>query len=203
LGQALAVLQVFTLAKRRISKLLSQNCRTEGSRFGKASLFLFLLAGFLVSCATRPVPRAAGGSDNAASGLAVPSPPSPSAIDRLVRRVKDNDPGLAKYYLQDEQGRIAVKAEAEGCEILYDLSEARPVSPSLWEVGFSVRQEETGEVRRDTLLWNIPRDDSGILLSLDDNYEDQWRSCFDLFDRYGVKLTFFVIGSPSPFVPRP
>jgi hypothetical protein len=171
-----------------------------------ASFFLILFAGFLVSCATRPVLRSAGGGalqDDAIPGGTVPSTPSPSPLDELVRRVKNNDPELVKYFVQDEEGTITVKAEAEGCEILYDLSKARPASPSLWEIDFSVCQTELGETRRDTLLWKVPHDDSGILLSLDDSYEDQWRRYFDLFDRYGVRLTFFVIGGFSPFVPRP
>jgi hypothetical protein len=170
-----------------------------------------LFAGFLVSCATvsraaSPLLRGADGGaaqDDAIPGGAVPSPPSPSPLDELVRRVKNNDPELVKYFAQDEEGTITVKAEAGDCEILYDLSNARPAAPSLWEIDFSVYQAELGEIRRDTLLWKVPHDDSGILLSLDDSYEDQWRRYFDLFDRYEVKLTFFVIGGFSPFVPRP
>jgi hypothetical protein len=119
----------------------------------------------------------------------------------LVRRVKASDPGLAKSFLQDEEGTITVKAETGGYEILYDLAKARPLAgSSRWEVDFSVRQLGGGETRQDTFLWTVPQDDAGILLSLDDNYEDQWRENFDLFDRYGVKLTFFLIGGFSPFV---
>jgi hypothetical protein len=179
-------------------------------KFFRWSFFLFLLAGLFVSCATRPPLRAAwdkapqsGPADpvpkDPASGPALPPP----LIDQLVRRVRDNDPGLAKYFLQDEEGTITVRAEAEGYEILYDLAKARPASPSLWEIDFSVQEAGGGESRQGTLLWNIPQDDSGILLSLDDDYEDQWRSHFDLLDRYGVKVTFFVMGDFSPFVPRP
>jgi hypothetical protein len=171
----------------------------------KASFFLILCAGFSVSCATRPFLRASRikAVESASEAAADPSSLPPPLIDRLVLRVKNNDPELVKYFAQDEEGTITVRAEAEGCEILYDVSEARSLSPSLWEIGFSVSQAETGEVRRDLLLWSPPRDNSGILLSLDDDYEDQWRQHFDLFDRYGAKLTFFVLGTFSPFVPRP
>jgi hypothetical protein len=168
-----------------------------------ASFLLFLLAGLLASCATRPPIRPWGGTSRGDVVPEVSSLPPPLLIDRLVRRVKDNDPGLEKYFLQDEGGTITVKAEADGFEILYDLAKARPAGASRWEVDFSVYQADSGESRQDTLLWNVPRDESGVLLSLDDNYEDQWRSSFDLFDRYGVKLTFFVIGGCSPFLPRP
>jgi hypothetical protein len=173
------------------------------------SFLLFLFAGLLVSCATRPPPLLPWGK--ASQEEAVPdgtdsgpsSRPLPPLIDQLVRRVKDNDPGLEKYFLQDQEGTISVKAEAEGFEILYDLANARPAGASRWEVDFSVGQAGGGESWQDTLLWKIPHDESGILLSLDDDYEDQWRGSFDLLDRYGVKITFFVIGGPSPFVPRP
>jgi hypothetical protein len=172
-----------------------------------ASFFLILFAGFLAACATRPAFR--GGSAVQEEAIPSPPPPSPpveaipSPLDELVRRVKTDDPELVKYFVQDEEGTITVKAEAGAYEILYDLSGARLVSPSLWEIDFSVYRAEPEEIRRDSLLWKPPHDDSGILLSLDDNYEDQWRRYFDLFDRYGVKLTFFVIGDFSPFVPRP
>jgi peptidoglycan/xylan/chitin deacetylase (PgdA/CDA1 family) len=52
---------------------------------------------------------------------------------------------------------------------------------------------------RDTLWWTVPADDAGILLALDDDYQTQWRQYFDLFDRYGAAITFFVIGEVSPF----
>jgi hypothetical protein len=155
-----------------------------------------LAAGFFLSCATRPRVRA-GSGETVPPESGIPSPPPPAG--GLLRRVKNNDPALAKYFLQDEEGTITVKAEAEGFEILYDLAKARPAGASRWEVDFSVCPKEGGETRQDVLLWTIPPDEAGILLSLDDNYETQWRRYFDLFDRYGVKVTFFVIGAFSPF----
>jgi hypothetical protein len=161
-----------------------------------------LLTGFFVSCASRPalVPWARDAQSGEAPGEA---PPPPSLIEKLVRQVKNNDPALVKYFLQDEERTISVKADAGDFEILYDLSNARRAGDSRWEIDFSVKQTGGGEVRQDTFLWNIPRDEAGILLSLDDDYEAQWRDYFDLFDRYGAKATFFVMGNPSPFVPRP
>jgi hypothetical protein len=166
--------------------------------------YVFLLSGFSLSCATRPHLENSYGETGPLEIPAADSPrPSSLPVDELIRRVKNNDPGLEKYFLQDEQGTITVKAEADGFEILYDLAKARPVGAARWEVDFSVYQADSGESRQDTLLWNLPHDGAGILLSLDDSYEAQWRRFFDLFDYYGVKLTFFVIGDRSPFVPRP
>jgi hypothetical protein len=163
---------------------------------------ILLLAGFFVSCASRPalVPWAKAARSEAPGET--PSLP-PLLIEEIVRQVKNNDPALVKYFLQDEERTISVKADAGDFEIFYDLSKARRAGDSRWEIDFSVERIGGGEVRQDTLLWNIPRDEAGILLSLDDNYEAQWRDYFDLFDRYGAKTTFFVMGNFSPFVPRP
>jgi len=37
--------------------------------------------------------------------------------------------------------------------------------------------------------------DAGIVLSFDDYYPGPWEQHFDLFDKYGVKVTFFVTGN--------
>ncbi|MDR2376929.1 MAG: polysaccharide deacetylase family protein [Treponema sp.] len=129
-----------------------------------------------------------------------PPPESPRPIENFVRRVKDNDPALIRYFTQDEERRISIHAESDGFEVEYDLQNARP-SPdgSRWELDFAVRETGSTESLQDTLWWNIDDDDSGILLSLDDDYQDQWLQYFDLFDRYGAKITFFTIGGFSPF----
>jgi peptidoglycan/xylan/chitin deacetylase (PgdA/CDA1 family) len=82
----------------------------------------------------------------------------------------------------------------------YDLENARPApGGARWELDFSVQAAGSAELLRDTLWWDITDDDTGILLSLDDDYQEQWTQHFDLFDRYGAKITFFIIGGVSSF----
>ncbi|MDR2135668.1 MAG: hypothetical protein LBO76_03540, partial [Treponema sp.] len=133
-----------------------------------------------------------------------PAPVEPAQVETtrpiewFARRVKDNDPALIRYFTQDEKRRISVRAESDGFEAEYDLQNARP-SPggSRWELDFAVRETGSAESLHDTLWWDIAEDDSGVLLSLDDDYQDQWLRYFDLFDRYGAKITFFTIGGFS------
>lgn len=40
--------------------------------------------------------------------------------------------------------------------------------------------------------WKKERNRSGILLAFDDYSPDNWESYFDLFDKYGVKVSFFI-----------
>ncbi|MDR0668598.1 MAG: polysaccharide deacetylase family protein [Treponema sp.] len=145
---------------------------------------------------------------------------TPRPIEDVIRRVKDNDPALIRYFTQDEERRISIHAELDGFEVEYDLENARPsaggetdgtansaansaanseANGPRWELDFTVREAGSAEVLRDTMWWNIDDDDSGVLLSLDDDYQDQWLRYFDLFDRYGAVITFFTIGGFSPF----
>jgi peptidoglycan/xylan/chitin deacetylase (PgdA/CDA1 family) len=39
----------------------------------------------------------------------------------------------------------------------------------------------------------------GLLLAFDDDYEEVWERYFDLLDRYGARVTFFVQGDYVPF----
>jgi peptidoglycan/xylan/chitin deacetylase (PgdA/CDA1 family) len=154
-------------------------------------LFLVYLVygGILLSCASRP---------------AVSTPISPAEalrpIERFALRVQNDDPALVKYFSQDDAARITVHADAEGFEVEYDIGNVRP-SPdhTQWDLDFSVRERESGALLRDTLRWAVPAGNAGLLLALDDDYQTQWRQYFDLFDRYGAVITFFVIGEVSPF----
>jgi hypothetical protein len=155
---------------------------------------LMACAGILASCASRPaVP---------AGSPAVESLPEPAlirqAIDEFAQRVKNNDPALRKYFFQGEDSAISVMADWDAFQVTYDLRNARPAPGGRWEVDFSI-QETGGRRLDDTLLWNISPGDSGVLLSLDDDYLAEWREYFDLFDQYGAKITFFVTGGYSSF----
>jgi peptidoglycan/xylan/chitin deacetylase (PgdA/CDA1 family) len=165
---------------------------------------LFLTSAFM-SCAGRPaVPSAVLPSFS-------PAAVSPAAegqpelvrvlrpIEQFARRVKNNDPALAKYFLQDEDSAIQVAADWEAFRVSYDLRNARPLPGGRWEVDFSIREAEGADRLEDSLVWIISPGDSGVLLSLDDDYLDKWREYFDLFDQYGAKITFFVIGGRSSF----
>jgi peptidoglycan/xylan/chitin deacetylase (PgdA/CDA1 family) len=166
----------------------------------------FILAwGIFSSCATRPpvitpeeeIPRHIEYTE-------IPEYPRRlSPMDRITEKIKSNTPDLKKYFYADPDSGPGAGVDFEGEEgsfaVRYDLRNALPLDASRFRVGFSVEDKDTGEIREDDFTWIIEEDPSGILLSMDDDYEDAWESCFDLFDAYEAKLTFFVQGSASPF----
>jgi hypothetical protein len=150
---------------------------------------LFLV---FLSCASRPsVPPAA---PPAVEPVRVLRP-----IEDFARRVKSNDPTLVKYFLQDEDSAIQVMADWDVFHVIYDLRNARPLPGGRWELDFSIGEAGGANYLEDSLLWTVSPGEAGVLLSLDDDYLDNWREYFDFFDRHGAKITFFVIGAYSPF----
>jgi peptidoglycan/xylan/chitin deacetylase (PgdA/CDA1 family) len=119
---------------------------------------------------------------------------------------------LQKYFTADKDD-IAVYSDIsidnKNFKVHYDLrnaelsQEAR--SGSYFRVPFSVEDRGTKEKRTGTLHWDInalEKDGSGLLLSFDDDYYEEWERYFDLFDRYGARITFFVLGKPLAFCKR-
>jgi peptidoglycan/xylan/chitin deacetylase (PgdA/CDA1 family) len=157
------------------------------------SLFLALA---VMSCASRPAvpPAVPPVEEGRQEPVRILRP-----IEEFARRVKNNDPALVKYFLQEEDSVIQVMADWGAFRAVYDLQHARPLPDGRWEVDFSILEAEGAERLEDSLVWTIFPGDSGVLLSLDDDYLDKWREYFDFFDLYGAKLTFFVIGGYSPF----
>jgi peptidoglycan/xylan/chitin deacetylase (PgdA/CDA1 family) len=45
----------------------------------------------------------------------------------------------------------------------------------------------------------LPEKIAGLLLSFDDNFTEVWEQYFDLLDRYGARVTFFITGDYDPF----
>ncbi|MDR1955493.1 MAG: polysaccharide deacetylase family protein [Treponema sp.] len=144
------------------------------------------------------------------------APEESSVLAAVVQRVKQG-PGIAKYIVQ-EGDAILVKsditpADLEGLdpigleeyprdalfEVLYEVSHARRLDDSRFLVDFSVEEKLTGRMRRDQLLWHIQEDAAGLLLAFDDDYQDAWERYFDVFDKYGAKVTFFLQGTMCPF----
>jgi hypothetical protein len=121
----------------------------------------------------------------------------------VVQRVRQNRPDIAKRFTLDEAASITVIADVseqgEQFRVTYDLTNATPISPSRFTVSFVVSGGQNDETRRDTLVWELRPDKSGLLLAFDDDYMDVWTQYLNLFDRYGAKVTFFIQGNFTPF----
>jgi peptidoglycan/xylan/chitin deacetylase (PgdA/CDA1 family) len=128
----------------------------------------------------------------------------------IIQRVKQNAPEINKYVFLDEQSNIMVKADltmegtdtvgtSEDFEVVYDLQHAAPLDKSRLQVGFAVTNKQTGDIRHDSLQWNLTDDAAGLLLAFDDNYQSAWERHFEVFEKYGARVTFFVQGDLDPF----
>ncbi|MDR2159675.1 MAG: polysaccharide deacetylase family protein [Treponema sp.] len=117
-----------------------------------------------------------------------------------VRTIKMNSPAIRKYVQLDGDSGIVVRgafAEDDGeYEVEYDLKNAVPGGGG-YSIPFSVRGLKTGAGQNDRLFWTAGDDEAGLLLSCDDDYRASWEEHYDLLDRYGAKVTFFVQGSVS------
>jgi hypothetical protein len=123
------------------------------------------------------------------------------AIDRAAELVRADSETIEKYFVADEDGLITVKADIrEGdaeFEVRYELGD--PEDSENLRVGFSVEDRRTGERREGAFLWPIREDTAGILLAFDDDYRQAWEEHFDMFDKYGARVTYFVQGELSDF----
>ncbi|MDR3334645.1 MAG: polysaccharide deacetylase family protein [Treponema sp.] len=162
----------------------------------------------LASCAgNRPVLRAEpvpqGPPDTGAVGGAPERPESVEAIQAVIQRVKQNSPEIKKYFLLDEDSNIIVKADlTEGedeFEVVYDLKNARSRSGVKVEVDFAVANKRTADIKEASLQWSMEEDAAGLLLGFDDHYQAAWERHFEVFAKYGAKVTFFVQGELDAF----
>jgi hypothetical protein len=122
-----------------------------------------------------------------------------SPMESALYKIKQNSPEVEKYYLLDETGDIIVRGKTENFQVLYDLKNIRTESAGSYMVPFTVQCPETGAVQEDMLVWKPGKDDTGILLSFDDDFFDIWERYFYLFDRYNAHVTFFVLGTYTSF----
>ena len=138
-----------------------------------------------------------------------PPLPEPSPLETVIKKIKQNSPEIEKYFLFDKSGGLIVKAdiveerEKTGNTVcfqaLYDMKQIEVESPGEYLVTFILKNLETEELYEDKLLWKPQKDNTGILLSFDDDFYDVWESYFDMFDRYNAKVTFFVMGKYNKF----
>ncbi|MDR1900210.1 MAG: polysaccharide deacetylase family protein [Treponema sp.] len=131
------------------------------------------------------------------------SPEPDAPIDRIIQRVSRRAGDIIVYFVLDDDAGIVVKADVrEGddeFEVVYDLQHAVPGGPSQFTVPFSVEERSTGNRKSGALAWAVTEGLPGIALAFDDDYEQVWEQYFDLFDRYGAKVTFFITGNFSAF----
>jgi hypothetical protein len=154
------------------------------------------------------------------SSISMPEYPpeeSLSPLERVISRVRENGNDIPKYLaarprlgqsepeislqFSDLILPITVKADTEGFEVAYYL--AGEAKDSGIPVSFTVEEKGRDEVlHQDYFLWRPQAGEAGILLTFDDSHEENWEKYFDLFDRYGARVTFFVNGDVTPFCLR-
>jgi peptidoglycan/xylan/chitin deacetylase (PgdA/CDA1 family) len=166
----------------------------------------------LVSCTTRGPPVSAPPVVTGTLRIeepVLPPPPLPPlpapefervmTIDEAVRQIKVNSPEIVKSVTPGPVDDITVTGDIQGYRVVYDLRNALPQDGRGFLVAFSVEDPLRGEKREDSLLWQAEEDNAGVLLSMDDDYQDDWEAYFDCFDRHGAKITFFVQGEMCHF----
>jgi len=170
--------------------------------------FYLLFVVFFISCASRPATVI-----TIKDVTVQPVPPQavipeeiilpPSPIERIIEMIKKNDASIDKYFIFDENRQIVVKAnisnEDGDFEVTYDLNNTRNLGNSIYEVHFTLLEYNVETVIEDSLIWMPQAGNAGILLSFDDDYMETWESYLDFLDRYGAKVTFFIIGEYHPF----
>ena len=142
--------------------------------------------------------------------------PIPTLFDAAVTLVRRNPPELEKYFFLDANREIVIMSElfelsgisedglleSEIFEVHYHIEHFQTLGiegfRGAFIIPFTLRSVNTGHSRQDLLLWRPERDASGILLSFDDDYFDNWEYYFYLFDFHRARVTFFIQGSLSP-----
>jgi peptidoglycan/xylan/chitin deacetylase (PgdA/CDA1 family) len=124
----------------------------------------------------------------------------------MLRRVQQNGSDIEKHFILDDNGHITVGASlrdsADDYDVTYDLENAEALGDSAYAVRFVLQARKSGDDRKSVLVWKPRASKTGLLLSFDDDYVDSWERHFDLFDQYGARVTFFVMGTPGPFPAR-
>ncbi|MDR1466602.1 MAG: polysaccharide deacetylase family protein [Treponema sp.] len=111
--------------------------------------------------------------------------------------------GKAKKYFIAEKDNITVKADIDAVNsrftVVYDIARAEvDLSRTVLYVPFSIEDQETHEIRTG-VLEDEGAPNAGILLAFDDDYYESWERTFEVFDKFGAKVTFFVQGQPLAF----
>jgi peptidoglycan/xylan/chitin deacetylase (PgdA/CDA1 family) len=157
-----------------------------------------LLALLPLSCASRAVPLAGVYPEGAETPGPHGFPEEPAdPFERALWHIKMDSPLVSKYVQLDSGAIAAVKGEYRLGEytvpVVYDLAGAGQKSGG-FQITFSA-EDSAGVMRNGELFWAPGADETGLLLSLDDDHWQTWRRYFDLFESFGARITFFVQGS--------
>jgi peptidoglycan/xylan/chitin deacetylase (PgdA/CDA1 family) len=163
-----------------------------------------------VSCAGSPPAPEAGGNPVSSENLAVSEDLSgqpaylypENTMDRVIMKVKAGSRDIRKYFSPGPAVMAEILENGYLFKITYDLQNIKPLEDFLFTVDFIAENENTGDIRKDSLVWFIGEEDSGILLAMDDDHQETWETYFDLFNRYQARVTFFVQGTVCPFCLR-
>jgi peptidoglycan/xylan/chitin deacetylase (PgdA/CDA1 family) len=168
------------------------------------SFFVFpvLFAGVFLSCASRPAVTRGGAAEKPPE---VPAEASPGVtawpFASVFQAIWMNSPAIHKYFRFDDDSGVTVRGSFAGedgeFEVDYDLKNAVPAGGGSYIIPFSARDVTNGGGGNGRMFWSAGEDDAGLLLSYDDDYRASWEAHYDLLDRYGAKVTFFVQGSLS------
>lgn len=178
--------------------------KQTGRNLSFLSLFLIL-----ASCATQPavappppVIQAPPEYTTASLPLSVPlAIPEYTETERVISMIKINSPAIRRFFYLDGQGEIHVRGELGGTdgisehEIIYEFLEPLSLDASSsgrLYIGFTVTNIETGGIEQDSFYWPLPVSNAGILLSFDDDHEENWETWLDTLEKYGARATFFV-----------
>jgi peptidoglycan/xylan/chitin deacetylase (PgdA/CDA1 family) len=132
----------------------------------------------------------------------LPREKASGSFEQAILAVKANSPGVKKYFQLDEDSRLVIRGD---CEIdgkiflaIYDLGAADRNPGGGFRIPFLVEDAGAGVFSSDHLFWSPAEDETGLLLSFDDDYWQTWEKYFDLFDRFNARVTFFVQGAYQP-----
>ena len=188
---------------------------------GFRAFFLILIAAFGMSCATRPLPVAPEPHPvpecvepvveiiHLYRPLLLPGDEPTEPFARAIWNIKMNTSLFEKYFYGGadfvagsgiagaENIVVRGSAQIDGNEfsVTYDLANAAVAGRNIFYIPFFLQDLTNGISRNDGLLWSPMGERSGILLSFDDYHWNTWRQYFDMFDRYGARVTFFIQGS--------
>jgi len=104
-----------------------------------------------------------------------------------------------KYIENIKEALVTSEAVINGKQfkITYYLAKVVLINEQGYQIPFLLENLTDNISTSDVFIWHPTDNDSGVLLSLDDFTLNSWLHYFDVFDKYGAKVTFFVQGRPE------